>query len=75
MYGKLGGSVCIKLRFFYALHYAYINTDMTSDPLNQYENTGRIFTLLSGSKALRFMTTGAPPAARRIGILPMTQHA
>jgi hypothetical protein len=32
------------------------------------------FTLLTGSKALRFTATGAPPAAKRIEILLMNQH-
>jgi hypothetical protein len=36
---------------------------------------GRIFTLLSGSTAQRFMAAGAPLAERRIRILPMNQHA
>jgi hypothetical protein len=35
----------------------------------------RIFILLTGSTALRFMLTGGPPAARRIQILPINQHA
>jgi hypothetical protein len=42
---------------------------------NVYEHTGRIFTLLTGSTALRFTATGGPPAARRIRILPMNQDA
>jgi hypothetical protein len=34
-----------------------------------------IFTLLTGSTALRFTAAGAPLAERRIQILPMNQHA
>jgi hypothetical protein len=37
--------------------------------------TGRIFTLLTVSTALRFTATGAPLAARHIRILPMNQYA
>jgi hypothetical protein len=35
----------------------------------------RIFTLLTGSTSLHFTATVAPPAAKRIRILPMNQHA
>jgi hypothetical protein len=41
-------------------------------PFLQIENTGRIFTLLTGSTALRFTATGAPVGARRLRILPIT---
>jgi hypothetical protein len=48
---------------------------MTSASLTQPENTGKIFMLLTGSTALRFTTTGAPLAERRIRILQMSQLA
>jgi hypothetical protein len=35
----------------------------------------KIFVLFTGSTALGFTATGAPPAAKRIRILPMNQHA
>jgi hypothetical protein len=73
--GKLAELVCMRLRFSCALHCAYVNTDMTSAPLTQSENTRRIFTLLTGFMALRFTATGAPLAVRRIRILQMNQHA
>jgi hypothetical protein len=41
----------------------------------KYICTGRIFTLLTGSTALRFTAAGASLAARRIQILPMKQYA
>jgi hypothetical protein len=41
----------------------------------RHSNTGRIFTLLTGSTALRFTATDEPLAARRIQILPMNQYA
>jgi hypothetical protein len=37
--------------------------------------TGKIFTLLTGSTALRFTAAGVPIAARGIQILLMNQHA
>jgi hypothetical protein len=36
---------------------------------------GGIFTLSTGSTALRFTEAGAPLAVRRKGILAMNQHA
>jgi hypothetical protein len=36
--------------------------------------TGLIFSIWTGSTALRFTAAGAPLAARRIRILPMNQH-
>jgi hypothetical protein len=40
-----------------------------------FGNTGRIFTMLTGSTALRFTAANAPLAGRRIRILQMDQHA
>jgi hypothetical protein len=42
---------------------------------NRGGNTGRIFTLLTGSKALSFTAAGAVLAARRTQIFLMNQHA
>jgi hypothetical protein len=45
------------------------------NPVLKINSTGRIFTLLTGSTALRFTVAGASLAARSIQILPMNQHA
>jgi hypothetical protein len=41
----------------------------------RHEKYRDIFRAIDEFTALRFTVTGAPPAARRIRILPMTQHA
>jgi hypothetical protein len=55
---------------------AIVRTDCVKDlcVIVMFACTGSFFTFVDAFTALRFPATGAPPAARRIQILPTNQY-